>query len=92
MGIHITCDYCSKAMDFGGDWRRVQGGKVACVPCQEIVAEFKSLERMGTNLMLHRDSLGKLGLSTSLADDVILLHKSYTNAVQELMLLTGDEF
>lgn len=65
---------------------------MACVPCQEIVAAFKDLERVGTNLMLHRDTLGKLGLSTKLADDAILLHKSYTNAVQQLMLCTGDEF
>ena len=92
MGIEITCDFCSRDLDFSGDWKRLTGGRVACVGCQEIVYMQDKLIRLQRNLILHACTLEVLGQDDTMARDAALLCKTLTNTIQQLMLLSGYEF
>lgn len=92
MGIHITCDFCGKSLDFGGDWRRVKGGGVACVSCQELVNFLETMRGIRRNLDLFQEAQMNLGQEITMVDDAIILHKSLTNTLQQLLLIKGDEF
>lgn len=87
MGLKISCDYCGRELVYSRGWVHAENSHIRCASCDEIMNMYLALKKGQQFLFVFQNVLDINDPKHKMIEDVQTLHKSLTNAIEQLMLI-----